>query len=606
MNDQQQQKQNDAFWTACIRAFLHDPPDKALDVKRHEERARIYLSAALNIPPAEVRDEDLKAADWLASAIERLPLPKGTLRDCDGNALDPVLEQPFNRIPRDQLRRCSPINGGDLTNEAAGLREAQDLSETVIERRAERIRLIAQANPEARLRAYALWRLLPPALPRVSQLPGDTRLTDHSIVDHADAAMAACAALQGERRVSLLVFSIGPVQDFIVKGRSLRDLWTGSYFLSWLTFHAMGPILKDLGPWCITSPGLRGNPLCDRWLGEEGVRIPPDDELRKVLENEGVRWKQGGNKEEEGRLSAPLAALRCASLPNTFTALIPTACAPELAAQVREACETAWWTLCDAVEGKLHACWQQLSDNDWRTGWKQQCASVWDIRCVTLPLVEVDAREKHSITASAKNMQKLYTDLCGELPEGVRAASEIARALQQQGWAPPYVTPEGQGLWMLANELAQRLLEADKRARRVPPHADTHDTREKCALFPGFSVMGPVGDTRANKDWWNNVIENQPDMPGLLRPSERLSAPGLVKRFAYGAYFEHWFAKATAGVSASARTSHLSDFPDTREVAFGFWIKLFRGKFPNETSPWENWCNTVEEINHRAEERRNE
>lgn len=33
---------------------------------------------------------------------------------------------------------------------------------------------------------------------------------------------------------SLLKFQIGPVQDFIAAARSTRDLWSGSYLLSWL------------------------------------------------------------------------------------------------------------------------------------------------------------------------------------------------------------------------------------------------------------------------------------------------------------------------------------------------------------------------------------
>jgi hypothetical protein len=33
---------------------------------------------------------------------------------------------------------------------------------------------------------------------------------------------------------TLLKLQIGPVQDFIAQARSTRDLWSGSYLLSWL------------------------------------------------------------------------------------------------------------------------------------------------------------------------------------------------------------------------------------------------------------------------------------------------------------------------------------------------------------------------------------
>ena len=321
-------------WIDCLRAFLHDPPDKALGIKNHEQRALRYLAAALDVPPEEVRDDGQKAADWLASAIERLPLPKGTLRDCDGNELDPLLGQPFNRLPREALRRSSPIDGSDLTNATTIFRQAQDLSDATVDRRAAVIRALAQANGDSRLRAYGLWRLLPEALPHVSALPGDTRLMDHSIVDHCDAAMACRAALGSGRAVSLIGFSLGPVQDFIVKGRSLRDLWTGSYLLSWLTFHAMLPIIEELGPWCLTSPGLRGNALFDWWLGRAGVR------------------DADGNP-----LVADAEALRCASLPNTFTALVPADRAADLARRVEAACRSEWLAISQAVQEKLHQAW---------------------------------------------------------------------------------------------------------------------------------------------------------------------------------------------------------------------------------------------------------
>ncbi|MDR1817053.1 MAG: hypothetical protein LBR07_02520, partial [Puniceicoccales bacterium] len=37
----------------------------------------------------------------------------------------------------------------------------------------------------------------------------------------------------------LLRFQIGPVQDFIAAARSTRDLWSGSYLLSWLVAHGV-------------------------------------------------------------------------------------------------------------------------------------------------------------------------------------------------------------------------------------------------------------------------------------------------------------------------------------------------------------------------------
>jgi len=63
------------------------------------------------------------------------------------------------------------------------------------------------------------------------------------------------------------------VQSFIEAARTVRDLWTGSALLSWLTFRAMLPVVEGLGPTAVVFSALRGLPLVDTWLrGEAGVR----------------------------------------------------------------------------------------------------------------------------------------------------------------------------------------------------------------------------------------------------------------------------------------------------------------------------------------------
>ena len=41
---------------------------------------------------------------------------------------------------------------------------------------------------------------------------------------------------------SLIKFQIGPVQDFIAQARSTRDLWSGSYLLSFLMALGIGQL----------------------------------------------------------------------------------------------------------------------------------------------------------------------------------------------------------------------------------------------------------------------------------------------------------------------------------------------------------------------------
>jgi CRISPR-associated protein Cmr2 len=77
-----------------------------------------------------------------------------------------------------------------------------------------------------------------------------------------------------QRNDALLSFSLGPVQTFIGAARSVRDLWTGSYLLSWLTFRALLPVLEQHGPGALVFPDVSENPL---WLWEQ--KKPLQDRL---------------------------------------------------------------------------------------------------------------------------------------------------------------------------------------------------------------------------------------------------------------------------------------------------------------------------------------
>ncbi len=51
----------------------------------------------------------------------------------------------------------------------------------------------------------------------------------------------------GDGSKELLLFQMGPVQEFIAQARSTRDLWSGSYLLSWLVAHAIIAAWKAAG-----------------------------------------------------------------------------------------------------------------------------------------------------------------------------------------------------------------------------------------------------------------------------------------------------------------------------------------------------------------------
>src|SRR5258708_2391249 len=109
---------------------------------------------------------------------------------------------------------------------------------------------------------------------------------------------------------AFLSFSLGPVQSFIGAARTVRDLWSGSYLLSWLTYRAMKPVLVQHGPEGLVFPDLRHNPL---WLRDHD-KGPPRDQR----------------------------ALLSPCLPNRFLAEVPEEGASDLARRCAEACHVAW------------------------------------------------------------------------------------------------------------------------------------------------------------------------------------------------------------------------------------------------------------------------
>ena len=113
---------------------------------------------------------------------------------------------------------------------------------------------------------------------------------------------------------AFIVFTVGPVQSFISAARTLRDLWTGSFLLAWLTRQAMEPILKACGPQAFIEPDMSQDPMS----------------------------------------SANLKAhLRSPCLPNRFLAEVPADRAETLANECREAFDQEWWAIGDQVRQTL-------------------------------------------------------------------------------------------------------------------------------------------------------------------------------------------------------------------------------------------------------------
>lgn len=153
---------------------------------------------------------------------------------------------------------------------------------------------------------------------------------------------------------SLLSFMIGGVQPFIASARTLRDLWSGSYLLSWLTAAAMQPVIDKCDYEAFITPHVDGdNPLLAAMRGET-----------------------------RGDRNATLP-----SLPNKFAAIVPSELAETLRSECVAAAKQEWRNVSQHVRRALSDMQSDLKLPDGLDlNWDQQLDDYFEIRCVATAL----------------------------------------------------------------------------------------------------------------------------------------------------------------------------------------------------------------------------
>ncbi|MBF0290833.1 MAG: type III-B CRISPR-associated protein Cas10/Cmr2 [Nitrospinae bacterium] len=516
---------DNAYWINLLNVFLHDPPDKALDIPNHVGRGERYVKSAVGS-----KVDVIKNPDWDSSSIERLPLPK---------------ERIIVGLENGSLSIRHPLSGQKV--------DLPDLSlnESFVSKTIERI--VEKESDERKL-FFLIWRLLPgmlaeqPANFHYLHLPAETRAPDHTIWHHCDTAAALYPTYLdlNKNGAALLSFQLGPVQEFISTARTLRDLWTGSMILSWLTFQAIVPVVETYGPTALIYPALRGLPFMDSWMLDK-LDI---GKKKEYLEKEFDRM----------RLSP--------CLPNKFMAVVPWGEDGKSAKDIAHMCENAvrgkWEELTEAVREELAGSLSSIDEN-WDNRWDDQVGNFFDIKTSLLPLK--DSAEATISKAFAKNsFEEMYSNVknVNKLFEKAGGAAFKAKA----------------GAWQAQVELSARLMEAKRAVRNVPP--DTKDDAmlpPKCSMMGSYEQMGPAGLDDSKKFW---EAASKITIDGVrLRSSERLCSVALVKRFAEPAYLREELGLAKWR------------FEDTATVAAAKWLKeepkLDPKKHGSWSGQWLHW-----------------
>lgn len=154
-------------------------------------------------------------------------------------------------------------------------------------------------------------------------------------------------------------FTIGPVQGFLAQARRTRDLWSGSFLLSYLSGCAMAEIRE--------------------W---DGKIIIPD-----VTEDLLLRWIEKVKKGEKDRESQP----RIGTLPNRFQAI---ATDPTDAAKAAVKCvKASWKTIADEVWRKYVESTSHEFNSDTEKIWNRQINNFWEIYWTVGDLSSIEARK---------------------------------------------------------------------------------------------------------------------------------------------------------------------------------------------------------------------
>jgi CRISPR-associated protein Cmr2 len=281
---------------------------------------------------------------------------------------------------------------------------------------------------------------------------------------------AVAARWHDDDDLAFVSFSLGPVQSFIEAARSVRDLWTGSYLLSYLTFQAMLPILRR-----------------EELKTEEAFVFPVVADLPLWrLE----QFRQGSIQERPED-----EALLTSCIPNKFIAVVPGEEAPRLADDCASACRRAWSEIAGEVARCLEERIGKLPRHEgWdRSRWNSQVGSFFEVRTAVLPW--------------RKAGRAVLGDWVSKVPtEGT--------------------------LWIARLELLAGLMEATRSVRHVPSYFPEGLVPQKCTLLGTYEQMGPA-KLEESRAFWRALSENGPYRGTRTGRNERLSAISLVKRFAW-------------------------------------------------------------------------
>lgn len=498
--------EKELFWKLKLWALLHDVPDKCFDIAQHETVAKTYQATAGLDEDFRSQKSDfdalVKSADHFASAADRFCFPAG---ECstkwDGQTgstfIHPLSSEALTGIS-EEIREHAGSISGILQDAIGGIKE-----------------------DDFRKKHFLYWRRwMENAVETdvrdanaIPFLPADSRIPDHSIWNHAAITSAVAGAMAEGDKPGLLLFQMGNIQSFIAQARSTRDLWSGSYLISWLMAHAMKAITDKLGPDVIVFPSLKGNGIFDALHREEMYQAKYKGKYHgKDVED--TLWER--MKDDKGE---NLSAWLCTpTLPNRFLALVPLSQAEGLAKAASKVVREELKNIGEAV-------WEWIEENggneEWKTRWDAQIEAFPQTAYAIQPWLERDA-----CIDALKNLPN--KDAYDALQKVLAfAEKESVRSQFPEGDRKRYYDENDKlknpGIFWSAH---YALLDAKLAARRNTRNFDAWDScSDKSAVKDSLSgVEECIGD----EEFWKALCQKYDKI--FTTPTHRYGAMNLIKR----------------------------------------------------------------------------
>lgn len=504
------------LWQRKLLAYLHDPPGKPFNIAEHHAMAESLIRNA-GFEPNDVAWFFDKICDHTAAAADRVVCPKSSALSAGWDKMaafkhplgggELKFEQPINPAVAESQVAAKQPHGLDWTNLPEDKRDWA--------------------------KVFLHWRLWPQwcaeAHPSLAHLPADTRVPDHTIWSHCSivSALQTCVEIANaglnaevrEFRPAFLLMQVGPVQEFIAQARTTRDLWSGSYLLSWLVAHGIKAITDQIGPDCVVYPALRGQPIFD---------FLHRDELYAPL---GL-WEEPQTKGISKRLHAEEHILT-PTLPNRFLVIVP-------AWEAAKCAEAAVKAIHDELQQIADTCKEWFTQNnhpipaDAVDRWNQQIRQFLNITWQVWPW-ETDVQRAIS---GHEALQRAYDAAINGIPSTDLDPRNYRHRLWREltGWKSEII-PDATGkpvidnpgfAWAAHYAQSDRLHAARRNTRDFEPWApnDPHRAAVKDMLSGKEEVIG-------SEDWQKGLAKISGH---YFRDNERLGAINLIKRVWHKAY----------------------------------------------------------------------